>query len=74
MSGLVSLSGDWVLRKKGSDYLPELEDHDGIPPVSKLIDSTTVFRIIQVATVYDEVIQNGIDELQNVIHSSLVIA
>lgn len=55
LSGLVSLSGDWVLRKKGSDYLPELEDHDGIPPVANLVNSNSVFRIIQIADIFDEV-------------------
>ena len=60
ISGLVSLSGDWVLRKKGSDYLPELEDHEGIPPVANLLSSNSVFRIIQIADIFDEVYINSI--------------
>lgn len=55
MSGIVCLSGDWVLRKKGSDYLPELSEIEGVPPVAILIDSNSVLRIHQIADVYDEV-------------------
>jgi hypothetical protein len=51
----VSLSGDWVLRKKGSDYLPELEDQEGIPPIAKLVDSKQVFRVTQVSALFDEI-------------------
>ena len=55
MSGIVGLAGTWVLRKKGSDYLPELEEIEGIPPLATLIDTKAQFVINQRTDYYDEV-------------------
>lgn len=55
MSGINCLAGRWSLRPKGSDYLPELDEEDGVPAISKIIDVDSIFEITQVSDVYDEV-------------------
>lgn len=46
-SGVHCLSGHWSLRRKGSDYLPEIEGISGLPPIAELLNSAAIIHIAQ---------------------------
>jgi hypothetical protein len=48
-SGVHCLSGNWTLRRKGSDYLAEIEGIPGLPPIAELLSSTPIINIAQVS-------------------------
>jgi hypothetical protein len=51
----LSLSGSWRLKKRGSDYVPGIEDISGVPFISQMIDSTHEITISQLSRPMEEI-------------------
>lgn len=58
-----SLCGNWKLKKRGSDYVPGVEDIVGVPFISQMIDESYGFTITQLTKPMEEIAmeheQNG---------------
>jgi hypothetical protein len=58
-----SLAGNWILQRKGSDYVPGVETLPGVPYSTRMVNESTILRIEQVVKPNEEIhvtfIQNG---------------
>lgn len=51
-----SLCGSWKLKKRGSDYVPGVEDIVGVPFISQMIDESFGFHISQLTKPMEEIV------------------
>jgi hypothetical protein len=52
---MTSLCGNWRLKKRGSDYVPGVEDIVGVPFISQMIDESFGLTISQLTKPMEEI-------------------